>query len=45
MHCLLVANGHQSEVRLLSTGCEVVGGLGEAVSRFSEMVEGHQGNT
>jgi phosphoglycolate phosphatase len=33
MPCLLVANGHQSEVRLLHAGCEVVTDLREVVSR------------
>ncbi len=39
MHCLLVARGHQSEVRLLASGREVIGGLDELVSRFGEVRE------
>ena len=34
MACLLVASGHQSEFRLMRSGCQVVGNLNEAVKRI-----------
>lgn len=40
MHCILVADGHQSEVRLLSSGCEVVKNLAGVLDLFSHEVPG-----
>ena len=36
MNCLLVAEGHQSEVRLKESGCEVVGSLSQVMKRMNQ---------